>query len=300
VLALLASVLVVAYLVIPGALFRTAFSFFVPLRAFDRTRTQEFEYSVAVCVAPLALALGLVWFVGPFGRHPMSFPDSWAQRTDDYRTLLLNLYSDKFDLTTPDACWAAISRVARRQGRLLFWYYVLTALEGLIVGGLAARWGTIQPRLPKGGLRDRLGARFLLRNINEWHVLLTDFMFPGTTMHVDVMAAEDRLYRGRVLSHTVNKDGSLTGLYLTDAQRYNRRGYVADTERGTARSRESYWTSIPGNRLFIFGDKLVSLNIRPETTFEAAVGLARDLRADIEVTVEETPVDVPGDADSAS
>jgi len=55
-IALLVSLLLVAYIVAPGVIFRVVFSIFVPLRAFDRTRNQEFSYSVAVCLLPLALA----------------------------------------------------------------------------------------------------------------------------------------------------------------------------------------------------------------------------------------------------
>ena len=304
-LALLASVLVIAYLLIPGVLFKFGFSLFVPLRAFDRTRAQELAYSVSVCFLPLLIALLLVWYT-PAGRHPFAFGDDWARRSTDYRSVLLTSYSDRYAVEANEL-WGALTRVGRRQGRLLFWYYILVVVEAALSGSLAARWGRIQPRIAKGGRLDRIGDRLLLRNISEWHVLLTNFLFPGTTMQVDVMTDEDRLFRGEVLTHTVDKEGNLTGLYLNKAERFNRRIYLSaaeDADRsGAARPKSSdYWTSIPGDRLFLFGDKLLSLNVRPQTTIEAALEIAKQLRADAKVTVEEAaPTGVgPDDAPPGS
>jgi hypothetical protein len=292
VLALLASVLVLSYLLIPGVLFKVGFSWFVPLRAFDRTRAQELAYSSSVCFLPLLIAVLLVWYTSA-GQHPFAFPDDWSQRDADYRTLFLTSFSDQY-ASRPDELWGALTRVCRRHGRLLFWYYLLVVFEAALSGSVASRWGRIQPRVTRGGRLDRAGDRLLLRNISEWHVLLTNFLFPGTTMHVDVMTAEDRLFRGEVLTHTVDRDGNLTGLYLNNSERFNRRTYLSAAEAaersGAPRPKSSdYWTPIPGDRLFVFGDKLLSLNIRPQTTIEAAAEIARQLDATAKVTVEQEP-----------
>jgi hypothetical protein len=133
----------------------------------------------------------------------------------------------------------------------------------------------------------------VLQNISEWHVLLTSFLFPGTTIHVDVLTIEDHLYQGDVLDYTRDREGNLAGLYLNNAQRYDRTGLLADraelladrAER-KAKANAEYWRAIPGKRLFIFADKISTLNVRPQTTLAAAGELARQLDPDATVTVK--------------
>jgi hypothetical protein len=287
VLALLASVVVVAYLIVPGVLFRVLFSLFIPLRAFDRTRTQEVAYSTVVCALPFVVAIFLVWHTS-LGRWPFSFPDTWGQRDADYKTILLASFAEPF-AGARDEFWGAVTRSTRRHGRILFWYLFLVSCEALLVGFVASRWGTFQPKLAAWPRVDRLLTRFLLAHVSEWHVLLTNFLFPGTTIHADVLALEDRLYRGEVLDYTRDREGSLTGIYLNNAERYDRAGLVSDREKGIAKDTVEYWKSIPGNRLFIFTDKLFTLNIRPQTTLAAASKLVA-LELDPHATVTVRPI----------
>jgi hypothetical protein len=293
-IALLASVLVVAYIVVPGVIFRVVFSFFVPLRAFDRTRTQEFSYSVVVCIVPLALAIAIVRHT-PFGRHPFSFDDTWAQRGSDYRTILLTSYSDHF-AASREEFWAAITRATKRQARLLSWHFALVSLEALSLGFLATKWGHVQPKLAAWPRADGLATRLLLRNISEWHVLLTNFLFPGTTIQADVLTTEDRLYRGEVLTYQLDRDGKLTGIYLNHAERYDRTGLLSDRKGGVSKPTADYWKRIPGRRLFIFADRLFTLNLRPQTTLAAAERLVLQLDPKARVSVERasgSPPDTP-------
>jgi len=73
VLALFASIVVVSYLIVPGVLSRILFSVFIPLRAFDRTRTQELAYSTVVCALPFVLSIALVWHTQV---HPVAPPSA--------------------------------------------------------------------------------------------------------------------------------------------------------------------------------------------------------------------------------
>jgi hypothetical protein len=285
VLALLASLLVVAYLVVPGVVFRAVFSLFVPLRAFDRTRTQEFAYSAVVCTLPFILAIVLVWYTS-LGLWPFRFPDTWAQRNADYKTVLLASFAEPFAGSGNDF-WNAAIRSGRRHVRVLFWYMSLVSLEALLLGYVASKWGVFQPKLAAWPQTDRLLTRLLLANVSEWHVLLTNFLFPGTTIHADVLTVEDRLYRGEILDYTRNREGNLTGIYLNNAERYDRAGLLADREKHTAKTNAEYWKAIPGRRLFIFTDKLFTLNIRPQTTLAAARELVvLQLGPNADVTVE--------------
>ena len=262
-------------------MFRVGFSLFVPLKAFDRTRTQELAYSVVVCVLPFFVALWLVQHTR-VGWWPFPFPDTWACRDADYKAVLLACFGDRF-AGSADELWSAAMRSCRRQGRLLFWYSGLVAVEAFTLGLIASKWGTIQPKLIRRA--DRLLTPILLENISEWHVLLTNFLFPGTTIHVDVLTSDDHLYQGTVLDYTRDLEGKLAGIYLENAERYDRTGLLADREKGKARRTDEYWRSIPGSRLFIFADKLCTLNIRPQTTLAAAKVLALQLDPNAMVTV---------------
>lgn len=274
-------------MIVPGVLFRVVFSLFVPLRAFDRTRTQEVAYSTVVCALPFGLAVVLVWQTG-LGHWPFSFPDTWLQRDADYKTVLLASFADQL-ASARDEFWNAAIRLGKRHGRILFWYLSLVSLEGLFVGFVASKWGGLQPKLAAWPRADHLLTRFLLAHVSEWHVLLTNFLFPGTTIHADVLAVEDRLYRGEVLDYTRDREGSLTGIYLNNAERYDRAGLVSDRKNGIAKDTAEYWKTIPGKRLFIFTDKLFTLNIRPQTTLAAAMKLVA-LELDPKATVTVNPV----------
>jgi hypothetical protein len=282
-LALLVSAFIVAYVIVPGVVFGAVFSSFVPLRAFDRTRTQELAYSVVVCVLPFLLALWLVQNTR-LGWWPLQFADTWLQRDADYRAVLLACFGDKF-AGSADELWSAAMRSCKRQGRLLFWYLTFVGVEALLLGFIASKWGKIQPMLAEHARTEQLLTRILLRNISEWHVLLTNFLFPGTTIHVDVLTSDDHLYQGDVLNYTRDREGKLTGIYLNNAERYNRARLLADRKMGKAKPTEQYWTPIPGSRLFIFADKLCTLNIRPQTTLAAAKVLALQLDPNATVTV---------------
>jgi hypothetical protein len=58
VIALLASYFVVAYLLVPRAIFRLS-SVFIPLKRFQRTRTEEITFAVLVALLPFVLASAL-------------------------------------------------------------------------------------------------------------------------------------------------------------------------------------------------------------------------------------------------
>lgn len=296
-LALLASLLLVAYVIVPGVVFRVVFSWFVPLRAFDRTRTVEFAYSAVVCALPFAAALVVVHHTG-LGRWPWSFQDTWIQGAADYKTILLSCFSEPF-ASPRDEFWNTAVRSSKRLSRLLFWYSALVVIEASALGFLASKWGAIQPKLAKHAWADRLFTRILLRNISEWHVLLTNFLFPGTTIHVDVLTTDDHLYQGDVLDYTRDRDGNLTGIYLDNAQRYDRTGLLTDRAVEKAKPSAEYWRVIPGKRLFIFADKISTLNVRPQTTMAAASELARQLDPAATVTVRSVAESAPRDSSVA-
>src|ERR1700689_3883610 len=85
-IALVTTCFLIFYILVPGVLFRFLSSWFVPLKLFERTRTQEATFAVAVALLPFAIALFGVWNL-PVMRH-LPFPiaeGTAAERTADYQ-----------------------------------------------------------------------------------------------------------------------------------------------------------------------------------------------------------------------
>src|SRR2546423_13245363 len=64
--------LIIAVLLVPGVIFLGFFSIFLPLRKFQRTRTEEFLFAAKVSSAPFALTVILAALV----LFPLRFPVS--------------------------------------------------------------------------------------------------------------------------------------------------------------------------------------------------------------------------------
>lgn len=260
-IALAASIVLALYLLIPSSIFRLVFGLFVPLRSFVRTRGEEIFQGVMSVVAPLILALVFVWTCPPFQSHPFSLPDTPQLRRADYELVVGALYSDAVFRENHDAFWKALMRTGRRQGRFLSWYYLLVIGEGCLFGTLCV----YNPRLRKFDWYRWMFNKVLLPSISEWHVLLTPFFFrdKGTVVWADILCTDNTLYRGRIAQHSLDREGNLGGLIITEAKRYARDAYLKDKEKGSVK-KEDYWRPIPGAKLYIFAGKILNLNLTYE------------------------------------
>jgi hypothetical protein len=287
--ALAASLLITLYLLIPSSLFRLFFGFFVPLRSFVRTRGEELFQAVASVFLPICLTAILVWTVSPFNQLPLSFIDTTQARSADYKLIASALYSEAIFKEKGDAFWNALNRTERRQGRFLIWYYLFVVIEGVLVGGLCISY----PKLAGRRWYEVAAKHVLLPNISAWHLLLTPFFFQdkSTVVWVDILCADDTLYRGRVIDHSVDKEGQLAGIIITDAKRYDRKAYLKEKEKSTAAvNKDEYWRPIPGAKLYLFADKILNLNLsyegpQPSSSLMAAL-LSRLLNQTIAVEVK--------------
>jgi hypothetical protein len=272
---LLATYYIVAYLLIPGVLFRSLYSAFFPrVIKFQRTRAEEFTFASLASLLPFCMALALVWTVAswPFSTHGASSAD----RRDAYRTVMGAAISDKVysEGRPPQSFWASSNQVMRRQARFLFWYYLFILIEAVICAWLTlnyGRWSTI------AGVRGRLyrltANKLLLPSITEWFVLLTPFTYPPEPRRevwVDVLTTIDILYKGHVADFFLDNEGQLSGIFLKYPRRFDRVRFLNDIAQGVAHpDTESYWRNIPSNNLFIPYDKIVNLNVRHLTEAEA-------------------------------
>ena len=272
---LLATFLVVAYLLVPSGLFRSFYSLFLPrIIKFQRSRAEEFTFAVLASVLPFFLALFFVWNIAnwPFGVSGTSVADRRAA----YRVVVSSAMSDKIldEQVSNHVYWAATNQVIRRQARFLIWYYVFVLIEAWVYAWMTRNYGRWSGSLP--GIRAQayrwIAKKVLLPSISEWHVLLTPFTYPPDPprqVWVDVLTSLDVLYKGRVTEYFLDKEGELSGIFLGQPRRFDRSGLLRDIKEEKAkRDMESYWRDIPSNNLYISSDKIINLNVRYLTAEE--------------------------------
>lgn len=254
-LALVAGYVLVAYLLAPGAIYRLAFSFFIPSKRFQRSRTEEIVFSVLAVIMPLIACWGLL-FHTPIGVFP-HFRAAPA-KTEAYREVFQNLLNDGHPSSM---ILAAYRRVVPEQMRFIFYLWVFCGVEGWVGGEIVTRYGSYAEK----SWRKLFCDKFLLRHVSEWQVLFTTMTLPETQrseiVEIDVLSS-DTLYRGRLVNWFTDKDGSLAGIFLEDASRFQRDDWNRDKAAEKAKERELYWRVIPGAKLYITGPSITNYNIR--------------------------------------
>jgi hypothetical protein len=297
-IALIASAGLVFYLLVPGILFKGLFSLFIPLDKFHRTRSEELTFGAFASLLPLALTFLAVLSAGWFGNHPFFFPDSPSLRTSDYQTAFSSVYSEPFFSQHQQEFWGAASRIAYRQARILVWLYFFTASEALLFGWLGKNFGRFHKFKPY----EFAANKFLLPNISPWYFLLTPFMWPPKPerkVMADLLTSDDHLYRGQVVGHEVDTEGNLRGVLISGSLRFDRHTYLKDKDSDASVSPDDYWKKIPGKNLFIFADKLATLNLSyqpPASTIpEILQQILSKLKIEAQVSVESPPPSHPED-----
>jgi hypothetical protein len=295
-LALVASTVLIAYLLAPGLLFKFVFSLFIPLEKFRRTRSEEFTFGAVTTLLPLILTLLCVLNIGWIKDHPFSFPDSSAQKRTDYRTVVSSLYSDAYFLQHQTEFWEASNRATLRQGRILVWLYTSTIVEAFLFGWLGKNYGRFRKFRPYALLAEKL----LIPNISSWYVLLTTFLWPSDPERkviADLLTSDDHLYRGQIVGYEVDAEGNLRGIMLNDALRFDRHSYLKEKDARNSANKEHYWKKIPGRNLFVFADKLSTINLSyvpPSSSIPGILeGVLKKLRIDAEVRIQTPPPSSP-------
>ena len=251
------SVLITIYLVIPEAVFRYVFGTFVPTRSFVLTRVETVYRAVLVAIIPLLLASLLVWFVPGPNVWPFPVTGNTDQlRRSDYKIVAAAFYSDAEFTKTQLEFWPAFTRSARRQARVVVWYYLVLALTAWGAGKLATKYGIYKENILYKSLADR----FLFKYISQWYPLLTPYLLPNTIVQADILCTNETLYQGRVTNHFLS-EGELSGIILQDPRRFNRKSYLEEKAKGAKPNKEEYWVSIPSELMYFFADKIVNLNL---------------------------------------
>jgi len=257
VIALVVSVLLAFYLVIPETIFRLVFGLFVPTRNFVITGAETVKRAAIIALLPFSFALTLCWYMP----GPQSWPFPVTQNSDqarrsDYRIVAAGLYSDTEFGKAPQEFWRAFTPCLRRQARLVIWYLLLVWIEALIAGKLAKEFPSYKDNKYGRWLADKL----LFGYISEWHPLLTPYLLPGVKVRADLLCTNNTLYQGEVSQHFL-RDGQLTGIILTKPKRFDRERYVRAREDGPKPNTDDYWTKIPSTSLYFFADKIFNMNL---------------------------------------
>jgi hypothetical protein len=216
-IALVAGFFLVGYLLAPGAIYRLAFSFFIPSKRFQRTRTEEIVFSVFAVSLPFILTWILLCHT-PIGAIPALH--SLPSKNEAYRLILQNLLSSS---SMPNIGMVdAYRRVMREQARFLVWLWSLCFIEGLLTGLLVNGYGSFAERSIPKWLCDQ----FLLKHVSEWQILFTTITLPSTererAVEVDILCS-GTLYRGRLVNWFTDQDGKLAGIFITEAQKISAR-----------------------------------------------------------------------------
>jgi hypothetical protein len=224
VLVVLFSLLLTLYLVIPEAIFRTIFGWFVPPRNFVLSKTETAYRALEIAALPLVLAFFGSWYLPVMKSFPFPVRENSPQvRRADYRVVAESLYSEtEFQRLRADF-WPAFTRCARRQARLILWYALFIVLEASLAGELAKNFARYKHIAVYKWIADKL----LFSYISEWHPLLTPYAYvdPNTTVQADILCTNGTLYQGRVSQHFL-KDGQLTGIFLQEPKRFDREAYL--------------------------------------------------------------------------
>lgn len=256
--ALIAGFLLVGYLLAPGAIYRLIFSFSIPAKRFQRTRTEEIVFSVLVTCVPFVLSALLLRFT-PVGRWPAF--QRFGSKQGAYASVLTPLLPGGDAIRSP--IYPAYVRALCEQGRFLAWLWLFCAAEGWCAGRLMTNFGDSKQH----SWQRWIGERVLLQHVSEWQILFTTFALPKQQkryrVEMDALATSNVLYRGRLANWFTDATGKLTGVYLTHAQRFERDKLAKDREQGIIHPKNSYWRII-GGKLYLDASTLANYNIRYE------------------------------------
>lgn len=260
-IALLASLVLLFYVWLPGATYLFVYSWFVPGEAFQRTKMEEVTFASSACLVPAILTVLLFQVLKLLGHSPLLGSDIGAS----YKTFLAAAYSEHHFSHGHLTFWHAAAQVLRTQVWVLGFLYAFVCAKAAVYGYLTQNLWWV---LDKGAVSKWVADHFLVPNVSEWYFLLAAPMFPPNSrrVEIDVLTADNHLYRGTVSrgGYFLNKDGNLAGIMLKDVSRYDRWQRTKDREEAVVRGTDQYWKKIPGANWYIPDAKILNLNIRYE------------------------------------
>ena len=118
-LAVLFSLLLTLYLIIPEAIFRMIFGWYVPPRNFVISTAESAYRALVVAILPFAFAWAFSWYMPIVRSFPFPVRNATTQsRRSDYKLVTSALCSEDKYKSSKRESWPAFRRCARRQARL--------------------------------------------------------------------------------------------------------------------------------------------------------------------------------------
>ena len=115
-LAVLFSLFLTLYLIIPEAIFRAIFGWYVPPRNFVLSRVETAYRALLVALFPLVFAWVGCWYLPIMRTVPFSVKGNTVEtRRSDYKAVISALYSEQEYRGSTKEFWPAFTRSSRRQ-----------------------------------------------------------------------------------------------------------------------------------------------------------------------------------------
>jgi len=242
------------FLWIPRGLFYTFFRLF--LRKYsprsEFTTLEELLFAVEIILVPALLAVCCIFLF-------------WRDPSTDYRLLVTEIFRDSFNPS--DSFWNVASHVLTHIAYASCVFYAAVILDAASRGFLCSKYALIRYKYQTCcwfPAFEFYAKRFLLNNLSQWDLLLSNLLFYKADIFLDVLTEDDHLYTGEVGDYFTDKSAELSGILLASAKRFRREDYKKDKQAGKV-SPDDYWEQIPGHSLYISADKICNLNIRYKT-----------------------------------
>jgi hypothetical protein len=294
-IALVATLLIAAYVLGPDLTARWVLSFVVPRKNLTLSKSEEITRGVLWSIVPFGLAWGM--------RHwgPFSLP---ANARIDLQTFFSGLYSETFFNQHSADFFAAAGSFWQLNLCLCLRLYAVVLITSILFNFLITEYGRLRKWLESRkswywSLVRRVLATFVLPRISEWHLILSPVLLASKSMNIeiDVLTKNGILYAGRLADKVLSASGDLQSITLAKPRRFRREDLLKAREVDPKVPTESFWKPIPGEMFVVVASEIATLNIRhipavPEfaAKFDDIASLVKELAIKLK-TIEAKSVD---------
>jgi len=258
--ALVATLLLAAYVLGPDLVARWVLGFVVPRQNLALTKSEEITRGVLWSILPFWLA----WSLRHIG--PLPLPPNLRL---DLQVFFSGLYSESSFHDNSNAFFIAAGAFLRFNASILVRLYTVVVVSSLLLNFLIRKYRTIRDWMGSHRLsfmRPVL-ALIVLPRFSRWHVFLSPILLPSKKMNieVDILTKNGVLYQGAVREETnimVSSDGNLQCLTLASPRRFRREQFLEQRRQFPDTKVEDYWKAIPGNMFVVVGSDITTLNVR--------------------------------------
>jgi hypothetical protein len=254
-LALVITLLTALYLVGPDFVSRLILGWVVPRRIIQQSRSEEVARAILTSLIPLTGAV--LW---ASLRHAVV----WESVKPALKTVFSGLYSEKMFEADPSAFFSAAKAAWFANLSIAWRLYLLLIAYAFLRDIILVNYGAIRNSQSfRTAWSKQVLAFFVLPGVSEWYILLSSFSYKKSTLiTVDILTKSGVLYRGTIEKPFLGPDGSLSGILLSNPERYERERYLDDVKAGKNPNKDEYWRKIPSQTFFVFASEISNINLR--------------------------------------